>query len=163
MKNLKPSYLFENWTNMVNYLSIRNARESESGQIKDLIRLVGINPMDLDWKRFVVAVNDRDEMIGCGQIKPHGQAILELASIAVYPEHQGKGVASAIIEHLLANSPRPMYLMCESSRGSLYEKFGFRVIAYDEMPRYFQRISKLAGLMTTLARRDERLLVMKLQ
>jgi hypothetical protein len=31
------------------------------------------------------------------------------------------------------------------------------------MPRYFQRISKLAGLATTLLQRDERLLVMKLQ
>ena len=143
--------------------NLRPARESESSQIKDLIHLVGINPMDLNWKRFVVAVNDRDEMIGCGQIKPHGAEILELASIAVYPEHQGQGVASAIIQHLLANSPRPMYLMCESSRRSLYEKFGFHPILYAEMPRYFQRISKLVGLMTTLARRDEGLLVMKLQ
>ena len=143
--------------------TLRPAWESEASQIKALIRLVGINPMGLDWKRFVVAVNDRNEMIGCGQIKPHGTEILELASIAVFPEHQGKGVASAIIEHLLANSPRPMYLMCESSRGSLYEKFGFQVIEYAEMPRYFQRITKLAGLATTLARRDVSLLVMKLQ
>jgi N-acetylglutamate synthase-like GNAT family acetyltransferase len=67
---------------MTNY-TLRSARDSESGQIKDLIRLVGINPMDLNWKRFVVAVNDKDEMIGCGQIKPHGTEILELASIAV--------------------------------------------------------------------------------
>ena len=147
---------------MTNY-TLRPAQESESSQIKGLIRLVGINPMGLDWKRFVVAVNDRDEMIGCGQIKPHGTDILELASIAVYPEHQGQGIASAIIRYLLANSPRPMYLMCESSRGSLYEKFGFRAISHDEMPRYFQRITKLAGLATTLARRAERLLVMKLQ
>lgn len=147
---------------MINF-TLRPARESESSQIKDLIHLVGINPMGLDWKRFIVAVNDRDEMIGCGQIKPHGTEILELASIAVYPEYQGKGVASAIIQHLLAHSPRPMYLMCESSRGSLYEKFGFQAIEYDEMPRYFQRMSTLAGLMTTLARREERLLVMKLQ
>lgn len=149
---------------MTNY-TLRPAQESESSQIKALIRLVGINPMGLDWKRFVVAVNDHNEMIGCGQIKPHGTdaEILELASIAVYPEHQGQGVASAIIRHLLADSPRPMYLMCESSRGSLYEKFGFRAISYDEMPRYFQRITKLAGLASTLARRAERLLVMKLQ
>ena len=121
--------------------------------------------MGLDWKRFIVAVNAQDQIIGVGQIKPHGADadILELASIAVYPEHQGKGVASAIIQHLLANSPRPMYLMCESSRGSLYEKFGFRAVSYNEMPRYFQRITKLAGLASTLARRAERLLVMKLQ
>jgi N-acetylglutamate synthase-like GNAT family acetyltransferase len=144
-------------------VTIRPAREKESRQIHELIHLVGINPMGLDWKRFVVAVNDQDEMIGCGQLKPHGQEVLELASIAVYPEHQGKGVARAIIEHLLKDSPRPLYLMCESSLGPLYEKFGFRGISYEEMPRYFQRISKLAGFVTTLAQREERLLVMKLQ
>src|SRR5258706_12133791 len=103
---------------MTNF-ALRPARESESSQIKALIHLVGINPMDLNWKRFVVAVNDQDEMIGCGQIKLHGTEVLELASIAVYPEHQGKGAARAIIEYLLANGPRPMDLMCESSRGSL--------------------------------------------
>jgi N-acetylglutamate synthase-like GNAT family acetyltransferase len=143
--------------------TIRPARETESAQIKALIHLVGINPMDLDWKRFVVAVNEQDEMIGCGQLKPHGNDILELASLAVYPEHQGQGVGRALIEYLLKDSPRPLYLMCESSVGPLYEKFGFREIPYEEMPRYFQRISKLAGLVTTLARREERLLVMKLQ
>ncbi|HXF84422.1 MAG TPA: GNAT family N-acetyltransferase [Anaerolineales bacterium] len=143
--------------------TLRPARETDARSIKDLIHLVGINPMGLDWKRFVVAVNERDEMIGCGQIKPHGKDLFELASIAVYPEHRGKGVARAIIEHLLKNSPRPLYLMCESSLGPLYEKFGFRAISYDEMPRYFQRISKLAGLVTTLAHRNERLLIMELK
>ena len=143
--------------------TLRPARETESAQIRDLINLVGINPMGLDWKRFIVAVNDRDEMIGCGQLKPHGKEILELASLAVYPEHQGKGIARAIIEYLLKDSPRPLYLMCESSLGPLYEKFGFRAISYDEMPRYFQRMSKLVGLVTTLAHREERLLIMKLQ
>ena len=144
-------------------IPIRAAREAEARQIQDLIHLVGINPMGLDWKRFVVAVNDRDEMIGCGQLKPHGPDVIELASLAVYPEYQGKGVARAIIEYLLKGSPRPLYLMCESSLGSLYEKFGFRPVPYEEMPRYFQRISKLAGLVTTLAQREERLLIMKLQ
>lgn len=143
--------------------TLRPARESESGQIRDLIHLSGINPMGLDWKRFAVAVNDKDEMIGCGQLKPHGADILELASLAVYPEYRGQGVARIIIEHLLANSPRPLFLMCESSLGPLYEKFGFRSVSYDEMPRYFQRISKLAGLVTSLSRKDQHLLIMKLQ
>ncbi|HLO32504.1 MAG TPA: GNAT family N-acetyltransferase [Anaerolineales bacterium] len=143
--------------------TIRPARETEAAQIRDLINLVGINPMGLDWKRFVVAVDDRDEMIGCGQLKPHGQEVLELASIAVYPEYRGKGVARLIIEDLLKESPRPLYLMCESGLGPLYERFGFQAISYGEMPRYFQRISKLAGLVTTLAHREERLLIMKLK
>lgn len=143
--------------------TLRPALKTESAQIRALIHLVGINPMGLDWKRFVVAVNEQDEMIGCGQLKPHGKDILELASLAVYPEQQGKGVGRAVIEHLLENSPRPLYLMCESSNGPLYEKFGFQEIQYEEMPRYFQRISKLAGLATSLAHREERLMVMKLQ
>lgn len=144
-------------------ITIRPARETESGQIRSLVLSVGINPTGLDWKRFVVAVDDTDTLIGCGQLKPHGEGVLELASIAVYPERRGQGVARAIIEHLLAGSPRPLYLMCESSLGSFYERFGFHAVPYEEMPRYFQRISKLAGLVTSLARREERLLVMKLQ
>jgi N-acetylglutamate synthase-like GNAT family acetyltransferase len=143
--------------------TIRPARETEAATIQDLIHLVGINPLGLDWKRFVVAVNDQDEMIGCGQLKPHDREILELASIAVYPEHRGRGVARLIIEHLLRDSHRPLYLMCESSLGPFYEKFDFQAISYEEMPRYFQRMSKLVGLATSLARREERLLIMKLQ
>ena len=119
--------------------------------------------MGLDWRRFVVAVDDQDQLLGIGQIKPHGAEVLELASIAVYPEYRGQGVARAIIEHLLKDSPRPLYLTCISSLESLYEKFGFHNIAYEEMPRYFQRISKLANVMFTFANREDRLLVMKLQ
>ncbi|MDL1911537.1 GNAT family N-acetyltransferase [Chloroflexi bacterium CFX6] len=143
--------------------TLRPARESESSQIRELIRSVGINPLGLDWKRFVVAVNDRDEMIGCGQLKPHGKDILELASLAVYPEHRGTGVARVIIEHLLANSPRPLYLTCRSSLGVLYEKFGFISVPYEEMPRYFQRISRLANVFFKFSAVNEHLLVMKLQ
>lgn len=119
--------------------------------------------MGLDWKRFIVAVDDRDQVLGIGQVKPHGTEILELASIAVHPDYRGQGIARAIVERLLEDSPRPLYLMCASSLGPLYEKFGFHSVAYEEMPRYFQRISKLAGLVTTLAHRNEHLLIMKLQ
>jgi N-acetylglutamate synthase-like GNAT family acetyltransferase len=145
--------------------NLRPARETESRAIKDLIHSVGINPMGVDWKRFVVAVNVQDQVIGIGQLKPHGaeEKILELASIAVDPEYRSHGIARAIIEYLLKDSPRPLYLMCEFKNGALYEKFGFREIPYKEMPRYFQRISKLAGLASKLARHDQRLLVMKLQ
>ena len=145
------------------HYTLRPARESESRAIKALIHAVGINPMGVDWKRFIVATNSKEQIIGIGQLKPHGKDILELASIAVYPEYRGQGIARAIIQHLLKGSPRPLYLMCESKNGGLYEKFGFRAISYDEMPRYFQRISKLAGLASTLARHEERILIMKLQ
>lgn len=143
--------------------TLRPARETESTAIKDLIHAVGINPMGLDWKRFIVAVDAKDQIIATGQIKPHGRDIHELASIAVVSEYRGNGLAREIIEYLLKDSPRPLYLTCISSLGPLYEKFGFASVSHESMPRYFQRISRLAGLVFLLASREEKLLVMKLQ
>ncbi len=141
---------------------VRPATEFESAQIKDLIHLVGINPSGLDWKRFLVAVDESGQVLGCGQIKPHGADILELASIAVMPNFQGQGIARAIMERLLAQSPRPLYLMCIAHNGPMYEKFGFQIIEYKEMPKYFQRISKLFSVAKAVRRTEEDLLVMKL-
>lgn len=143
---------------------IRPALQSESAQIKDLIHLAGINPMGLDWRRFMVAVNDRGEVIACGQVKPHGRGneILELASIATHPDFRGQGLARGIIEALLAKTPRPLYLMCMDRNGPIYAKFGFAPIPYEQMPRYFQRIKK-AFDVANIVWRDGDLLVMKLE
>jgi amino-acid N-acetyltransferase len=143
--------------------TLRPALETESDAIKDLIHSVGINPMGLDWKRFIVAVDADNEVIATGQIKPHGKDIHELASIAVVPEYRGQGLARAIIEYLLNDSPQPLYLTCVSSLEPFYTRFGFVSVSYDEMPRYFQRLSKLANVFFTFSNRDESLLVMKLK
>lgn len=147
---------------MLDY-EIRPALENESTQIKDLIHMVGINPMGLDWKRFLVAVEGSGRVIGCGQIKPHGADILELASIAVPEEFRGRGIARRIIEVLLAQNPRPLYLMCVEHNGPMYEKFGFRTVGYDQMPKYFRRIVNLFGAAKLIHKTDEGLLVMKLE
>lgn len=141
---------------------VRPAAESESAQIKNLIHEAGINPTGLDWRRFLVAVDGSGRAIGCGQVKPHGQGILELASIAVTEKHRGRGVAGKIIERLLARHPRPLYLMCMEHNGALYEKFGFHSVGLEEMPRYFHRIKKLFDAAKTIRRAGEDLLVMKL-
>ena len=144
---------------------LRPAQETEAAAIKDLIRAVGINPMSLDWRRFLVAVDAQGQVIATGQIKPHGSNLHELASIAVLPGHRGQGLARAIIEHLLQNSPRPLYLTCRSRLEPFYQKFGFQPLSYDEMPRYYQRISKLVQVVAAVARMGEGdgLSVMKLQ
>ena len=134
--------------------------------IKGLIHEVGINPLGLDWKRFFVAVDEQDRVIATGQIKPHNKGeLLELASIAVVEEHRGEGLARAIIEHLLQDSPRPLYLTCRSRLEPFYQKFGFQALSYEEMPRFYQRLSKLAGIFMTITRQEEAdgLSVMKLQ
>ncbi|MDO9300843.1 MAG: GNAT family N-acetyltransferase [Anaerolineales bacterium] len=143
--------------------SIRPALESESTQIKDLINLVGINPTGLDWKRFIVTLNENGQVVACGQIKPHGADIRELASIAVHPEYRGQGLARAVIEALLHENPKPLYLMCMSHNGLMYEKFGFQVAASKQLPRYFARIKKLFAVADVFRKSGEELLVMKLE
>ena len=43
-------------------------------------------------------------MLGCGQLKPHGKDVIELASIVVEPSHQHQGFARVIIEYLVAEA-----------------------------------------------------------
>ncbi len=142
---------------------VRPALESESKQITDLIHLVEINPSGLDWRRFVVAVDEAGKVISCGQLKPHGESVVELASIATLPEYRGQGLARAIMEDLLQKAPRPLYLMCMAHNGPMYEKFGFHAIPDDEMPKYFRRIKKLFNVAGIFRKPTEELLVMKLE
>lgn len=139
---------------------IRPATEDEAAAIQKLVRSSGINPTGLDWRRFLVAVSDEETLIGCGQIKPHADGSQELASIAVAPDWRRRGVGRALIEALLDQQDGDLYLMCQSSLGPLYEKFGFSAIEEPQMPTYFRRISKLAGLLEHLRSRGESLLIM---
>ena len=142
---------------------IRPALESESAQIKDLIYLVRINPAGLNWKRFMVAILEDGRLIGCGQIKPHGADVNEVASIAVSPLYRGRGIARKIIEELLRNPARPLYLMCIAHNGPMYLKFGFNPIPFEQMPRYFQRIQKVFDIADYFRKSGEELLVMRLE
>ena len=117
--------------------SIRTAGKDDFPAIRALIHAVQINPIGLDWHRFLIAVTPENEMIGCGQIKPHTDGSRELASIAVQEQARGQGVARAIIEELLVREPtRPLYLMCRTRLGSLYAKFGFSTQKRHQMTGY---------------------------
>jgi N-acetylglutamate synthase-like GNAT family acetyltransferase len=139
----------------------RRATAKDGGAIRSLILSVGINPRGLDWRRFVVAVDGRDRVVGCGQIKPHPDGSRELASIAVRPKMRKRGVASEVIQRLMEENGPPLWLMCRASLVGFYEHFGF--VAVDDpalMPRYFQRVRRLTALAGRLLPRGGRLAVM---
>lgn len=141
---------------------LRPATEADFPEIQALIRKVRINPMGLDWRRFTVAVNSSGEMIACAQLKPAPGSLTELASLAVRPAYRHQGIARALIEHLLAEAPRPVYLTCRSGLGKMYEKYGFRTLEAGETPAHYRRLQRLAGIFMGLTRQNEGLLVMKL-
>jgi amino-acid N-acetyltransferase len=146
-----------------NGILLRPATAQDAASIRSLIHRVHINPWNLDWRRFLVAVNETGRLIGCGQLKPHGRGIVELASIAVEPQYRDQGIARRIIDALIARAPRPLYLTCRSSLGPLYAKWGFRELAAAEMPGYFRRLARAMSIAAGLLRLQERLLVMVLQ
>lgn len=141
--------------------SVLPARPEHAAKIRGLILRSGINPTGLNWERFSVALTPDGDFVGCGQIKPHIGGVMELASVAVEPAWRGRGVGRAIIQALVDSHPGELHLMCQSNLGPLYEKFGFHIISEVEMPTYFRRVSKLAGVLANLAKASERLLVMR--
>jgi N-acetylglutamate synthase-like GNAT family acetyltransferase len=144
-------------------VNLRPAAAADFPSIRALIRRVHINPYGLDWRRFLVAVDAEGRLLACGQLKPHGRGVVELASIAVEASHRGQGLARLIIERLIAEGPRPLYLTCRSSLGPLYAKWGFRELPMSDMPRYFQRLARVMSAITGIFPVGERLLVMVLQ
>jgi N-acetylglutamate synthase-like GNAT family acetyltransferase len=142
---------------------LRPAERIDFPAIRSLINTVGINPTGLYWRRFIVAISTQGELLGCGQIKPHSDGSVELASIAVTQKARGAGIARAIIEKLISRETiRPLYLMCRAKLEPLYNKFDFRVINVEEMPKYFQRIHHLAKVFNFKSPPEDQLIVMRL-
>lgn len=136
---------------MVN-CSIQSATKAHQTAVKALIRTAGINPMGLKWQRFLVAVDEADNVIGCGQVKPHRDGSLELASIAVAREWRKQGIASALIEELITQHPHPLWLTCMSHLISFYAPFGFvEMTDRQQMPSYFRRAVRLFPIYARLA------------
>jgi predicted N-acetyltransferase YhbS len=117
-----------------------------------LIWEVGINPFGLDWRRFLLAVDERGEMIGCGQVKPHRDGTHELASIAVRSDHRGQGVASAVVRRLLAENAPPLYLICRPSLQPFYTRFDFTAVTPIDTPSAFRWMRHMFALAVMVKR-----------
>lgn len=78
---------------------------------------------------------DGGELMGCGAMKELDRAHGELKSMRTAAPHLRKGVASALVAHMLAEARRRGYRRLSLETGSgpafepaqrLYERFGFR-------------------------------------
>ena len=133
-------------------ITLRSATIADQSRIRELVKEGNINPLGLKWQRFVLAQNEAGQVIGCGQLKPHGKHAIELASIAVTHTYRKRGIARQIIEHLMTQHPPPLWLMCDARLVPFYNQFGFeRVSNPRQMPPYFRRIARLVNFFGRFA------------
>ena len=121
-------------------IKIRSATAADQATILSLVLENNLNPFELHWSSFRVAVTGDDRVVGCGQIKQHGK-VQELASLVVAKEWQGKGLSNLLMADLLDRAGRPLWLMCESPLVAYYLPLGFEEVKrVQHLPAYFQGI-----------------------
>ncbi len=125
--------------------TIRPATEADFSEIKRLVRSEKLNPLGLKWRRFLIAENQKGQMLGCVQVKIHGGGAMELSSLVVVPARRGVGVARALVESVQEHSTSPLWLTCQSGLIAFYSRFGFREIRDPaRMPPYF-KLARIFG------------------
>jgi N-acetylglutamate synthase-like GNAT family acetyltransferase len=129
---------------------LRPANAADAHAIRRIIRQAGISPFDLDWRRFWIA-EAQGQVIGTGQIKPHRDSTRELASIAVVPEWRHQGIASGVIESLLAQEDGVLFLICQSQLETFYRRFGFAIVPPAQYPHSLKRLHRVGNLLINLA------------
>ncbi len=119
--------------------TIRPARRAEKPLLVSLIRSGRLNPLGLDWRRFLVAELPTGEVVGCIQRKDHAGEVRELASLYVRPRWRKQGIASALVRELMHRTEPPLWLTCRERLTSFYHRFGFTTVeAPRQMPPYFR-------------------------
>lgn len=132
-------------------IHIRPAVASDAPAIRRIVRAAHLNPLDLNWRRFVVA-EDAGAIVGVGQIRRHGDGSRELASLAVVPGRRGQGLGTTIVRALLDREPGPLFLYCAGDLAGFYARFGFRTVGRVDMAPYLRRVATVARLIGRLAR-----------
>lgn len=77
-------------------------------------------------KEYIVIAKVNDEKVGLGRLIQIG-GILELGGMYVSDNYRGKGIAKAIVQHLLAQAPKGKLVYCIpfAHLASFYKSFGF--------------------------------------
>lgn len=120
-------------------ISIRPAQAAERWLIIRRILREGLDPSQLDWRRFVVAEDEVGEILGFAQMKDLGDGVQEFGSLVVEPHLRGQGIGGALLHHLVDPAPKPVYLLCAAKRVRYYQRFGFCELRAEEMPAPLRR------------------------
>jgi N-acetylglutamate synthase-like GNAT family acetyltransferase len=118
--------------------TIRRAREPDEYAIWSLVRSERLNPLDLDWRRFVLAI-DPSGIVGAVQLRLHDDDSRELGSLVVRHDARSRGVAARLIDALLARVATRVWMITGAAFAAHYARWGFRRIEPSTAPASVRR------------------------
>jgi N-acetylglutamate synthase-like GNAT family acetyltransferase len=145
-------------------VSIRPARAGDQPAITALVRRARLNPARLDWPGFMVAERD-GRLLGVAQLRPHPDGAVELASLVVEPKSRGEGLATRLIDALLAGVTTDVYTLVDRPHTGHFGRWGFTEIAPAALPGSLARTYRTGRLATAvisvLSRRQIRIVPLR--
>lgn len=138
---------------------IRRACERDQSAITALVHSERLNPSDLDWQRFIVAT-DSAGLLGAVQLRLHSDHSRELGSLVVRRGARGRGIASRLIDTLLAPIATRVLMITGVAFASHYQRWGFQpidpLIAPSPVRRNYYLGRFIGGALSLLAGRRPR-------
>lgn len=143
---------------------IRPATMADRDDINALVRSEALNPNDLDWRRFLVFTHGA-QILGAVQMRRHADGARELGSLVVRPQARCHGVATRLIDALLATQSSRVWMITGYAFATHYAQWGFRHTEPSAVPasiRRNYRLGRLAGVISLLkGRRPKKLVILE--
>lgn len=143
------------------HVEIRPAMPADQETIRALVKRERLNPMGIDWPNFLVAEGAQG-IVGAVQLRKHPDGSRELGSLVVAPEARGHGIASRLIDALIARHDGPVQMITGAQHAAHYQRWGFRRVEPQGAPRSVRlnyRLGSLASVISIIKRRAPRRLV----
>ena len=93
-------------------IGFRQATELDQPAIRALVHSERLNPIGINWPNFLVAAMG-DRIVGAAQVRKHSDGSRELGSLVVAKDARGHGIASRMIDTLLAEEREPIWLITQ--------------------------------------------------
>lgn len=108
----------------ISKIIIRPAKQKDKTQIIDILKETDEFYKAIKISNFWVAIN-KGGIIATAQLKKYYNKFFFLSSIAVPHKYQGKGFASILLNNLLENINKDVYLY--TIKPSFFKKFNFKL------------------------------------
>ena len=131
------------------YAMVRPAQAADQPVISAMVRRARLNPSGLRWDRFVIGERD-GRTIGIAQVRKYSDGTKELASLVVEPGEREHGIATQMVDALLAEETGPVYALIDRRFISHFTRWDFRPVDPRELPRAISRTYLIGRVVTAI-------------